>query len=56
MTRIARVVVPNIPHHITQRGNRQMETFFSKRDYREYLYLMAKMVQSLKRYGSGHIA
>jgi len=42
MARIARVVVPGIPHHITQRGNRRMETFFSEADYHEYLYLMAE--------------
>ena len=35
MARIARVVVPGIPHHITQRGNRRMETFFTEADYRE---------------------
>lgn len=39
MARIARVVVPNYPHHITQRGNRRQQTFFSKRDYRYYLRL-----------------
>ena len=41
MARIARVVMPGIPHHITQRGNRRMETFFCNKDYREYLDLMA---------------
>ncbi len=39
MARIARVVVPNYPHHITQRGNRRQKTFFSKRDYQYYLRL-----------------
>ena len=42
MARLARVVVPGIPHHITQRGNRKMETFFGEADYREYLHLMAQ--------------
>lgn len=42
MARIARVVVPGIPHHITQRGNRRMETFFTDADYLEYLYQMAQ--------------
>jgi len=41
MARMARVVVPGIPHHIVQRGNRRLETFFSERDYQQYLYLMA---------------
>lgn len=42
MARIARVVVPGIPHHIIQRGNRRMDTFFSEADYHEYLRLMAE--------------
>ena len=41
MPRIARVVVPGIPHHITQRGNRRMQTFFNDDDYHDYLGLMA---------------
>jgi len=41
MARIARIVVPGVPHHIVQRGNRQLDTFFSEVDYKEYLYLMA---------------
>ena len=41
MARLARVVVPGIPHHITQRGNRRQETFFSDDDYLEYLRLMS---------------
>jgi len=42
MARIARVVVPGIPHHITQRGNRRQETFFKEEDYYTYLDLMSK--------------
>jgi len=42
MARMARVVAPGLPHHITQRGNRRMETFFTEADYRKYLYLMAE--------------
>jgi len=37
MARIARVVVPGMPHHVTQRGNRRMTTFFREDDYRVYL-------------------
>ena len=40
MGRIARVVVPNRPHHVTQRGNRRMQTFFCDDDYRAYLALL----------------
>ena len=41
MARIARLVVPGIPHHITQRGNRRQQTFFSDEDYREYISLLS---------------
>src|SRR4030043_843146 len=34
MARIARVVATNIPHHVTQRGNRRQKTFFQDEDYR----------------------
>ena len=40
MARIARIVVPNIPHHITQRGNRNQRVFFSDQDRRFYLSLL----------------
>jgi len=42
MARIARVVVPGLPHHLTQRGNRRQQTFFSDKDYETYLGLMAE--------------
>ena len=41
MPRIARIVIPGIPHHITQRGNRRQSTFFSNSDYLIYLSTMA---------------
>lgn len=42
MPRIARLVVPGYPHHITQRGNRRQPTFFSRRDYQTYIDLLAE--------------
>ena len=48
MARLARVVAPGIPHHITQRGNRRQETFWNDADYREYLYLMAEWCNRCK--------
>ena len=42
MPRIARVVVPGYPHHVTQRGNRRQQTFFCEGDYRAYLGLMTE--------------
>jgi len=40
MARLARVVVPGYPHHVTQRGNRRLPTFFCEEDYRLYLALI----------------
>ena len=42
MARIARVIVPGYPHHITQRGNRRQKTFFCDDDYSAYIELMAE--------------
>ena len=42
MARIAQIVVPGYPHHITQRGNRRQKTFFCDEDYRRYIDLMAE--------------
>ena len=40
MERIARVVLPGIPNHITQRGVRSMDIFFSDADRHDYLVLL----------------
>jgi hypothetical protein len=42
MARLARVVIPGMPHHVTQRGNRRQQTFFNDGDYAAYLELMAQ--------------
>ena len=42
MARIARVVDPGIPHHVTQHGNRRQQTFFNAEDYQTYLVLMSE--------------
>jgi putative transposase len=41
MARLARVVVPGMPHHITRRGNRRQTTFFCDEDYAAYVELMS---------------
>lgn len=41
MARLARVVTPGLPHHVTQRGNRREPVFFGDDDYRAYLDLIA---------------
>jgi putative transposase len=46
MARIARIVVPGLPHHVTQRGNRREAIFFEDGDHEIYRDLLAE--QSLK--------
>lgn len=43
MPRMARVVVPGYPHHVTQRGNRGQRTFSSAADYQAYLDLIIEL-------------
>ena len=40
MPRAARVVVPGMPHHVTQRGNRGCDVFLDDADRRAYLSFM----------------
>lgn len=40
MPRNARFLVPGVPHHVTQRGNRREPVFFSNGDYAAYLGLL----------------
>jgi putative transposase len=40
MARLSRVVLPGIPHHVTQRGNARQRTFFEEGDYALYLDLL----------------
>jgi len=44
MPRIARVVVPGLPHHVTQRGNRRADVFFERQDRLRYLSLLGKYI------------
>jgi putative transposase len=41
MARLARVVIPGHPHHVTQRGNGRSRTFFEDGDYALYRELLA---------------
>src|SRR4030042_4613527 len=47
MARLARVVIPGLPHHVTQRGNRRQQTFFNDEDYAAYLALMGEWCKEL---------
>ncbi len=42
MPRAARIVLPDCPHHIIQRGNHKQDIFFSDEDCRCYIDLLAK--------------
>ena len=48
MPRVARIVLPGLPHHITQRGNNRQDVFFVADDYRVYLDLLREQAH---RYG-----
>ncbi len=41
MARLARVVIPGLPHHVTQRGNGRARTFFGDDDYALYRDMLA---------------
>ena len=42
MARLPRLVLPGIPHHVTQRGNGRARTFFEDDDYALYRSLLAQ--------------
>jgi putative transposase len=45
MPRLSRTVFPGIPHHITQRGNRREDIFFSDQDRETYLLWLGEYSQ-----------
>jgi putative transposase len=45
LARLARVVIPGTPYHVTQRGNRRQQTFFEDGDYALYRDLLADAAQ-----------
>ena len=48
MPRLARTVFPKITHHITQRGNRRENVFFTDDDRHFYLDLLYEYSQKYK--------
>jgi putative transposase len=48
MAREARIVLPGVAHHVTQRGNNRQDVFFVEDDYRIY---GAYLKESMTRYG-----
>lgn len=48
MPRIARVVAPKYPHHITQRGTNKSEIFIDNKDHLYFLKLLSEWVDKTK--------
>jgi putative transposase len=53
MPRQARIILPGVPHHVTQRGNNREAVFFSDHDRRHYLRLRR---DSAERHGLSILA
>lgn len=53
MPRSSRIVVPGVPHHVVQRGNRQQPIFFSDTDRMRYVEWLADGCQ---RFGTNCLA
>ena len=47
MARLARVVLPGVVHHVTQRGVRSMDIFFEKNDQTHYLDLLQEQTEKV---------
>ena len=45
MSRLARVVIPGLPHHVTQRGNRRQPVFFTPEDRLLYLEILREQTK-----------
>ena len=46
MARLPRIVVPGLPHHVTQRGNRRQQVFMNDDDYAFYKNWLAQSCRS----------
>jgi hypothetical protein len=45
MSRLARMVIPGLPHHVTQRGNRREAIFFEDGDQQLYCDTLAEQLR-----------
>jgi hypothetical protein len=52
MARLPRLILPGVPYHVTQRGNRRAPTFFEDGNYTLYRDLLAQAAER----GSGDTA
>lgn len=48
MARLARLVIPGLPHHVTQRGNGRQRTFFNDEDYALYRDMLGERCRAEK--------
>ena len=48
MPRTARIAIPGIPHHITQRGNNRQDVFFVDDDRHVYLSLLKEHAEKYR--------
>lgn len=57
MSRIARIIAPGYPHHITQRGNNHATVFFDDEDRQTYLNQVhaAMKIEDLRLPPSNHL-
>ena len=46
MPRYARLVIPGVPHHVTQRGDQRRQVFFTPEDYRTFLLYLRKRAKA----------
>jgi len=46
MPRVARIVIPGLPHHVTQRGNNRQDVFFVDDHRRAYLELLKEQSEA----------
>jgi len=56
MPRTARIVVPDVPHHITQRGNNRQDVFFVDDDRRVYLSILKEQSEKFRLSGKDSLA
>lgn len=48
MARIARIVIPDIPHHVVQRGNRRQNVFFRDGDKQKYIEILREQAERFR--------
>ena len=46
MARLSRIALPDVPHHVTRRGNQRLPIFLSGDDRLEYLSLIAPSAEA----------